>query len=479
MTTLGAIPSVPAIPPIRAADVRAALPANLQASWDANAANYNASAAAQAGANAALALASGKFDNSTVVHAFSGAIATVPGAGPVLAGMAEFFYAYGAAIGEAFGNLFGLIHCNKDDRSPAAWTANAHVSPKPGTFAAVVVPMIALAWSDAAACREGAHGLPYKPCSVLIPAAVAAWNAIATGPMVDYFVPYLNSADCTFLNLMKGTHVDSGFLWDVDQGPYAFAPLSEVPKSMQVNEGIYWARVRAKAGPLAAAPKALPKKEVALHLGPHPVPAKKTVALHLGTKTAAAAPAYAPYPARGAVHGLGLGRAHGGHGGRPHAPPLRGGRPMRRGFGWNADGTWWYPWPYEPADGAACAAWGDPVEVSPPMQTVGEVQLRNSGGRPAAVRCADGTVYRFAVEGGELTMRPCTAVSSTLGAVAAEPLYFLYRSTVPAGGWAVVGGWFSVADAQDQMASVLKSAPLSLLGAYVWDGQAMRWQPFT
>lgn len=239
----------------------------------------------------------------------------------------------------------------------------------------------------------------------------------------------------------------------------------------------------AKAAPAAGTHPitAAVQKKLTLHLGSSAAAAVKAVPhaavqMHLGGKKVTSP--YGPYPKSGAVHGLGLGRPGGGQGGRPHAAPLRRGRPMRRGFGWNADGTWWYPWPYEPADAGSCTEWGDPVEMSPPMQTVGEVQLRNSGGQPAAVRCADGTVYLFAVEGGELTMRPCAAAASTLGA-ASEPLYYLYRSTVPVGGWAIVGGWYSVDDAQDEMTSVLKSAPTAALGAYVWDGQAMHWQPLS
>lgn len=290
---VGDIPFVPSISALTPAQVRAALPQKLQAAWDSHVADYNSSSAAQAGVNAALTLASGeKIDNQKIVHAFSGAVASVPVVGTVMAGLAEFFYKYGPDIGNAFGNLFGLVHCNKDDRSPETWIKNARISPAPNTFAAVVVPMLALAWSDYVACNQGQHGIGWKPCSQIIPAAVMAWNSIAGGETIDYFVPQINSAECGFLNFMSGTHSDSGFLVRSDQGPYAFLPVSRVPQSMLVGEGLYWARVKAKAGPVVqpAAPSAAavdamktalakaqpppaPKKAISLHVGPAPAPA--------------------------------------------------------------------------------------------------------------------------------------------------------------------------------------------------------------
>jgi hypothetical protein len=279
--------------------VRAALPANLQATWDSHVADYNASAAEQAGASAAVALATGHFDNSLAVHAFSGAVAAVPIVGPIMSGLTEFFYANGAAIGNAFGNLFGLAHCNKDVRTPQQWMAGAKVAPAAGTFASVVVPMLAVAWADYVACNEGASGIPWKPCTQILPAAVGAWNAIATGATVDYFVPQLNSPDCSFLNLMVGTHTDSGFLVNANQGPCAFLPLSKVPSSMQNGENLFWARIKAKAGPVgmtADQAAAWAQSVVAQVKASTPAP-RKVIPLKLGpssTAAKAAAPAAKP-----------------------------------------------------------------------------------------------------------------------------------------------------------------------------------------
>lgn len=126
----------------------------------------------------------------------------------------------------------------------------------------------------------------------------------------------------------------------------------------------------------------------------------------------------------------------------------------------------------------ACSTWGDPVEMTPAMESVGQVQLRNSGGRPAAVRGADGVTYLFQMESGELTMRPCAAMSSTLGD-AASPLYFAYVTQPGAAGWVALSPtWQTVDQLIDTMSRTIVGNPAAPFefGGYLWDGQAMRWQ---
>jgi len=293
---LGALPSVPDLPSVSAAQVRAALPANLQASWDAHVDAYNASAVQQQGAASALALASGHGTNSDAVHAFAAGVSFVPGAGPILAGAAEFFNTYGAQIGDAFGQLFGLIKCNAEFRTPAQWIQAAGIpAPKPGTFASVVVPMLALAYSDWANCHNGAHGLDWTHArSQIIPAAVGAWNLISQGPPIDYFVPDLNgTAEGMNLIDQMGTRTGTGMiLYGNLQGPWAFGPLAGVPGSARYGaENMNWQRVSANKGPLLAA---APPKHLAFTL---PKPPPKHIAFstaHLTPSTAAGAKAPAP-----------------------------------------------------------------------------------------------------------------------------------------------------------------------------------------
>ena len=135
-----------------------------------------------------------------------------------------------------------------------------------------------------------------------------------------------------------------------------------------------------------------------------------------------------------------------------------------------------------------CTTGGDPVEMSPAMESVGQVQLRNSGGRPAAVRGGDGVLYLFANEGGALTMRPCAAMSSMLGDVvvagggswdsgpARPALVYLYRKA--GSSWTPLGDWLPVSAAQDQMTAILAGSPTAQLGAYAWDGKNMTWRFF-
>lgn len=274
-----------------------------------------------------------------------------------------------------------------------------------------------------------------------------------------------------------------------------------------------------KPPPKTAPVTAAPKKVIAFHTPPPAAPPaapaapKKVIAFHTPTPAAATATvpapqmppatptppplptpgpprgAYEPYPSHGSLsapldappHGHhGGGHPHGGGGGHPHAGRGGGGR---RGW-WGGD--WYGPWLYEPVTTTTtCTTWGDPVEMSPAMESVGQVQLRNSGGRPAAVRGADGVLYLFANEGGALTMRPCAAVSSMLGDAPlpgsslqswAPAIFYLYRKS--GGGWVPVGDWMSNADAQDQMTTILTASPTSQLGAYVWNGQTMTWKFF-
>jgi hypothetical protein len=177
--------------------------------------------------------------------------------------------------------------------------------------------------------------------------------------------------------------------------------------------------------------------------------------------------AYGPYPHSGTLSAPPPHPGH--HPGHPHG----GGQPHQGGR-WR--GSYGHQWMYDPVPTTTmCSTWGDPIEMSPAMESVGQVQLRNSGGRPAAVRAADGVIYLFANEGGVLTMRPCAAVSSMLGD---GPVFFyLYRKS--GSGWLPVGDWMPVDQAEQQMTAQLTASPTAQLGAYIWGGgKDMSWKFF-
>jgi uncharacterized membrane protein YgcG len=151
------------------------------------------------------------------------------------------------------------------------------------------------------------------------------------------------------------------------------------------------------------------------------------------------------------------------------------------GYGpWWWGSNWWAPWAYEPVaiETVTCTTWGDTVQMSPAMESIGQVQLRNSGGNPAAVRGADGITYQFAYENDQLTMRPCAQMSSTLGD-GHDKLYYLFQAP-PGGTWTPVkDDWLSVADAAAEMGHIIAQDTTALIhvAAYVADGQTTRWQP--
>ena len=165
---------------------------------------------------------------------------------------------------------------------------------------------------------------------------------------------------------------------------------------------------------------------------------------------------------------LGRPPQHGG-GGHPHG----GGHPARVRRG-NRDFTT-VP-EFEVVQTTTCSAWGFPAPMNPDIDFIGKHLLSKNNGQPASAYY-EGTLYLFSYQDGVIRAQPCTA---TVGALAAPPelLYYLYRSTAPLGGWAIVGGWFAMDQAQDEMAAVLKSAPTAELGAYVWDGATMIWRFF-
>ena len=113
--------------------------------------------------------------------------------------------------------------------------------------------------------------------------------------------------------------------------------------------------------------------------------------------------------------------------------------------------------------------------MDPDLDLVGKRLLSQSSGQPASgyVR---GTLYLFSFADGVIRAQPCAAqtTSSTLGAP--PTLYYLYRRIAPSAGWAAVGGWLSLAEAEAEMTSALVQFPASEFGAYEWDGQAMTWK---
>jgi hypothetical protein len=93
-----------------------------------------------------------------------------------------------------------------------------------------------------------------------LPGLVNVWKAASDGPEVDYFVPLLRSNDApagpgiVAIPLFRSAF--GPFVYPA-QGPFAFRPLSEVPRfdtsgheiAEPTLEGVTWTRIRANAGP--------------------------------------------------------------------------------------------------------------------------------------------------------------------------------------------------------------------------------------
>jgi hypothetical protein len=253
---IGALATSPQFPPITAAQITASLPASAQTAFQQHLDSYDAGDVAQSGASAALSLAQSGFSSAAIVHAYAGAVATVPVVGWVMAGLAEFVYANQAAIGDAINKLFaglGVTGCHPDSRSYAQWLQASNIpTPKAGSFASVALPLLVQAFADKMVCNDTAHGMNYAFArSQIIPAAVQAWNAISQGPPVDYFVPSLVSTSEP-LSPLQGMSLGQNWgtlLYNNAQGPYAFQPLASVPASVLSGfgpEGVTWERVSGK-----------------------------------------------------------------------------------------------------------------------------------------------------------------------------------------------------------------------------------------
>ena len=168
-------------------------------------------------------------------------------------------------------------------------------------------------------------------------------------------------------------------------------------------------------------------------------------------------------------HHGGGGHGGGGHHGRGNVHPAR----IRRGGPRN-----WNTVPeFEVVLTSACSSWGFPAPMNPDFDYIGKRLLSQNGGQPASAYY-DGTLYLFSYRDGTIRAQPCTSVRRARRRAATGLLYYLYRSTIPVGDWAIVGGWYTVDDVQDEMLNVLKMTPTAQLGAYVWDGATMTWRFF-
>jgi hypothetical protein len=92
----------------------------------------------------------------------------------------------------------------------------------------------------------------------------------------------------------------------------------------------------------------------------------------------------------------------------------------RPGFQRGLPGAWgWWGVPYLPAVETVtvgpCAAWGDPVTMPPGMWMAARMALGQSGGQPTVARGPDGVLYRFAIVGSDVEVRPCASQVGTLG----------------------------------------------------------------
>lgn len=244
----------------------------------------SATAARQAnGAADAASLASNGFnpddpgDEQKLMGAIAGGLALIPGAGPILGAAVELLWQLGTQVmGPALTKLFG--YCSNPAgccSSSGNWTVRQVLAasgvtsaPPAGTFAALAVPAFGQSWADAMNCKPNYAGAGY---SILLPGLVAVWNAAATGPMQDVFVPYLTDRSGTLFGQSAGfaggppepTNFAGPFGYP-EQGPYAFLPLSQVPPwiAKPIYEGQMWTRLSVKSPPVQSRPRV----SIALHV---------------------------------------------------------------------------------------------------------------------------------------------------------------------------------------------------------------------
>ena len=128
---------------------------------------------------------------------------------------------------------------------------------------------------------------------------------------------------------------------------------------------------------------------------------------------AAKVSAYAPYPHKGTLSGLGAphGGGHGGHGGGGHPGPSHEVHPFARWNGGRGGPGWWWGVPWSPeVVSTGCQSWGAPLaDIPPAMRTAARIALNTSRGQPTAVRGPDNVLYLFSIENGVTTARPCAS----------------------------------------------------------------------
>lgn len=225
---------------------------SLQQAWDNQTGQAATAQRIQDGAADAGELVTNGFDpdnagdRQKLVGAIAGGLALIPGPGPVLAGVFEGMYQVGNALAPIINKLWpqgcwhsGPLTTSKDVFAmwPQIITGHGSLPPMPhGSFAELVMNALAAAEADSWNCKS-------TPQPQQIVAGLAAiWNAHASGPAQDIFVPALSllfgpgsgAVLPNALSIIPG----KGAIYDAVSIPpflsqaqlkYAFQPIASVP----------------------------------------------------------------------------------------------------------------------------------------------------------------------------------------------------------------------------------------------------------
>ena len=177
--------------------------AGLQAQWDAATTPQANAARVETGVVAATDLISNGYnpdnpgDNQKLIVAIAGGLSLVPAIGPILGGALLALDAGGEAIAKLLEQA-GIIWFGC--RSSGNWTPQLVLTAggraplmQPGSFSALVAPMIAQDIANANNCKAS-----FGPYAVLT-AAATMWNAGATGPSMTVYIPSLTGYGIPFV----------------------------------------------------------------------------------------------------------------------------------------------------------------------------------------------------------------------------------------------------------------------------------------
>lgn len=189
-------------------------------------------------------------DRQKLVGAIAGGLALIPGPGPIIAGVFEGMYQLGNALAPLFNKLWpqGCWHSGPATTAKdifAMWpmiiTGHGALPSMPhGSFSELAMNALAAAEADAWNCKSSPQP------QTIVAGLAAVWNAHASGPAQDLFVPALSllfgpgsgAALPNTLTFVPG----QGAIYDAVSTPpflsqaqlrYAFQPLASVPGWVQ------------------------------------------------------------------------------------------------------------------------------------------------------------------------------------------------------------------------------------------------------